>query len=58
MEVLRGVNGKAIHVKDITAGVNAKGDESSRATIEGQLNRWAKQGRVKRTAPGTYALSD
>ncbi len=54
-EVLR-ASGKPLHAKAITEQVNARGKAATRSTIEGFLVHWAKDGKVKRTAPSTFSL--
>jgi hypothetical protein len=55
LEVLRAA-GKPLHTKEITKLMQARGSTATKATIEGQLARWAKRERVKRTAPSTFSL--
>jgi hypothetical protein len=56
LEVLEAAAGKPLHVAVITDQVNARGKAATRSTIEGLLAQWAKKDKVKRTAPGTYAI--
>lgn len=55
LEVLRAAE-KPLHVRAITEQVNARGRTVTRSTIEGLLSQWVKKDKVKRTAPGTFAL--
>jgi len=54
-EVLR-TAGKPVHTKAIIEQVHARGNSATKATISSLLAVWAKQGKVKRTAPGTFSL--
>jgi hypothetical protein len=55
METIRAA-GTPLHAKDITSTVNGRGFQITRATAEGQLARWVKEGKLVRTAPSTFAL--
>jgi hypothetical protein len=51
--------GRPIHVKDILAHVHAKGKpEVTMATLVSTLCTYTTTGKVKRTAPSTYAVGD
>jgi hypothetical protein len=55
LDVLREA-GKPLHTKEITSRVNARGNAATKATIEGLLRRWVKQGKVRKAGPSTFAL--
>jgi hypothetical protein len=55
LDVLRSA-GKPLHTRDVTEQVHARGGTATAATVAGMLGRWAKQGKVKRTAPNTFAV--
>jgi hypothetical protein len=54
-EVLRAA-GKPLHAREITSLMQDRGSTATKASVEGQLARWAKQNKVKRTAPSTFSL--
>lgn len=56
MDILRSEAGKPVHAKEVTSRVNGRGNAAPRTTVEAQLNRWVKKGKVKKTGPSMYAL--
>ena len=56
VEILREA-GKPLHVNDLAARLRAKGSKAAKHTVVGSLARYTKIGRLRRTAPSTYALA-
>lgn len=55
VEILK-QTGKAMHARELTEGIRAKGRDVRFPTVVGALVRYVKAGQVRRTAPNTYAL--
>ena len=48
--------GKAMHARELTERIRAKGKDVNLPTVVGALVRYVKAGQLRRTAPNTYAL--
>lgn len=49
--------GKPLHVDEILSRLRGKGSKAAKHTVVGALARYTKIGRLRRTAPSTYALA-
>lgn len=55
-EIIRGA-GKPIHATEITKLVNERGVKMARLPIEGYLNKQVRAGKLRKTAPSTFAVA-